>query len=1745
MKKLIQLIVVALALCAISYAQGTWNGGVLLGGKLGVASTTHTNIVSLVDAQGFLDALNVGRKGNPSDTQGLGDALVALYHVSSGNNPSLIDAMSQASDALTIGKNVDFVAALPQQWIDIRQADPPGGTYDQSFTVGPAESHGYTCTITGLQKIFTDFACNFDHAGGVCTGGGIHYADQWWHVTVPHTCTVQATSYPNPGTSTDLNAPNAVFLTGKLNPSTGAEPTKYLVFESDAPLPANQMPCAHGLPGFGGTRNPGCPVDQQSMWGAELMAPISTPGTSFFGGGMDSFINTTGPLGYTWSNHVVFRDLHVFIQPGAAQSGAGTPTVPINFGVTKLNAAGRGTGTLVTPTHIGFERIYVHGNDPGDPGQPAGACTLIGGAANAGWKMVGTANVAADGVTVTWVSGNRFGMTFLPGATWQITSATGLGNYIIAAHDPAASDTTFTLRTPVPGAPLTAVTFSLINPPFQYANGCGDDAENLIKFNTDYSWIGHAYFEKSHWANAEAHTVLFGFSNGPNKFFDIWSEGTGSNFFSGGGPIDTNGGPVSDMEMRRVYLGRDLNYRQLSANAGNSPSPPFGCGPLTLPATTNTCPFQWSVKNSLESKFGSRLLFSGFILDGSWADGQSGYALVQGVRAISGGPAGGIFDATGAPATHLDNVHYEHGIIENSTQGIEQPTRSSIPSDGGGISKGVSNIDYYNLVFVNDADANASGASGTSTELIEWALTSNQYFCGMSRTANVAHANCRPIPLGFGACAPVSGLTAFPAWPDAICKSGVNKIASITRASGITKVAMAQRDDPTVGGTFVINNPTTCVAPCTSSTWTGTFTVRLTYQGNTQLTNDGILGDTFDYVDNRPDATLCTTVANCTSAGFSAVIPTHAYEVTDIGPGDNVYVPNTSTFFCAGGTAPTSYAVGFTSPVYAVAPTNPVGTDVYYANAGANDSSGSNCWMFNGAGYPKHARFHNITVASTNNIYISQTNSSYQSFDNRFYSNIFATSGAKAILQCPGQTGEGTNDFVCFDANSFDWYGSTLQGRAPSSWSVYPATLPTSAPFTNVFPASATCAGSGAGDATCIGWQGYVNGNTFPTTPCPTANAPFNCPLLGPPWSPNFQISKLKLVAGSPTLGGANIDALTAAMNTTQYVCPAGTYCGPTGPFSDNHVVVGPAIYNLGLADGINTTDALVGTKGTSLLLTSNSSACTGSGAPTAGCNGIGLMPYKTCSANGVPGVGCTGPNTGAQTVVVDPLPLNVSTIDLHTLLYAGATTLIWDEYQPWFCNTSSPNCNGHDTIGMQEANAAQVLTQAKWMKTMGVNVTDVDYYGCAASCTTPQSGTQNYNLSVTQALANAIAANPTTTPKFAIMIDGGAVNGAGTGQCPPASGDQSGCLISAINLQMDYLAQNWLYQPYYQYNTKAPQSVTLNWTNQGTYALNSVYRSTVTGGPYTKIFTSGSPIITYTDSTVTAVNTYFYVVTGTDASNNESANSNEISAVVAGHPMVLFFIGFSAWPGTNFNTVFAGVAAHATKGNSCGTSCTYQLTVDLLDENAGAFSETGISGGYGWPQPLAYSASNQLLYSGSGGTYLSGFYTTARANPSQIAMGVAYKGFDDSNANWGSDRVIAQRCGQTWLNTWAQPGASGYSSASQLQHMQIATFNDYEEATASEMGIDNCYRVGTPSISGTTISWSLNPTDFAYATNSTINSFQILTGTTNPTTVFASGIAPTATSFTAPTAHGQQVWINMIGAPGIQNQLSAPITIP
>ena len=132
---------------------------------------------------------------------------------------------------------------------------------------------------------------------------------------------------------------------------------------------------------------------------------------------------------------------------------------------------------------------------------------------------------------------------------------------------------------------------------------------------------------------------------------------------------------------------------------------------------------------------------------------------------------------------------------------------------------------------------------------------------------------------------------------------------------------------------------------------------------------------------------------------------------------------------------------------------------------------------------------------------------------------------------------------------------------------------------------------------------------------------------------------------------------------------------------------------------------------------------------------------------------------------------------------------------------------------------------------------------------------------------------------------------------------------------------------------------------------------------------------------------------------------------------------------------------------------------------NSGTFANPEADGAFAWIAPETANPGDPM-----GMEYLNRFYTKAQGS-NKIAMGSAYKGFNDADASWGKGRAIDQQCGKTWLATFAEAGRF-YSSGHQLPALIIPTWNDYEEGTEIETGIDNCVQVQA-TIANEKLSWN------------------------------------------------------------------------
>jgi hypothetical protein len=197
--------------------------------------------------------------------------------------------------------------------------------------------------------------------------------------------------------------------------------------------------------------------------------------------------------------------------------------------------------------------------------------------------------------------------------------------------------------------------------------------------------------------------------------------------------------------------------------------------------------------------------------------------------------------------------------------------------------------------------------------------------------------------------------------------------------------------------------------------------------------------------------------------------------------------------------------------------------------------------------------------------------------------------------------------------------------------------------------------------------------------------------------------------------------------------------------------------------------------------------------------------------------------------------------------------------------------------------------------------------------------------------------------------------------------------------------------------------------------------------------------------------------------------------------------------------------------------------------QDNGGFTHTLSDGSYSWVMP-------QIGDFGLG--YLQNFYSTGMAFSNLETMGATYKGFNDSLAGWGSNRIMDQQCGQTWLQTFSQIN-SLYNAGKQLPYLQLVTWNDHEEGTEIESGIDNCFSLNA-SLSGSTLEWSISGDESTidhyavYASPDGNNLQQVAQAQPGTHSVdLCNAEVPSGTT---------QVFVQAVGKPSIANRMPGPV---
>ncbi len=212
-------------------------------------------------------------------------------------------------------------------------------------------------------------------------------------------------------------------------------------------------------------------------------------------------------------------------------------------------------------------------------------------------------------------------------------------------------------------------------------------------------------------------------------------------------------------------------------------------------------------------------------------------------------------------------------------------------------------------------------------------------------------------------------------------------------------------------------------------------------------------------------------------------------------------------------------------------------------------------------------------------------------------------------------------------------------------------------------------------------------------------------------------------------------------------------------------------------------------------------------------------------------------------------------------------------------------------------------------------------------------------------------------------------------------------------------------------------------------------------------------------------------------------------------------------------------------------------------------------TGGFTHPQSGGAFAWNGIKGpSDMGLAYLDNFYKVAATyDPAkEVIVGSAYAGFDDRLASWGKNKIIARQCGLTWLDTMQESLNYEKATGSPLPFLSVMTWNDYEEGTPIEMGIDNCVAGIPAAVKNNHLMWSVafGKDNLGYTgSEQTIAYFRIFANPSGDKLQELKRVsAEDAHDLDLSPFHlrtGEKIYIQAVGKTQILNHLSDPIPVP
>lgn len=559
-----------------------------------------------------------------------------------------------------------------------------------------------------------------------------------------------------------------------------------------------------------------------------------------------------------------------------------------------------------------------------------------------------------------------------------------------------------------------------------------------------------------------------------------------------------------------------------------------------------------------------------------------------------------------------------------------------------------------------------------------------------------------------------------------------------------------------------------------------------------------------------------------------------------------------------------------------------------------------------------------------------------------------------------------------------------------------------------------------------------------------------------------------------------------------------------------------------------------------------NTSGCAANNAASVGSTSCGaVFPGATDVCSPAPG-NSPNCNTGANTVMFDLAPTNLAdftddNVDIHSLVYPGytgpvfANVLLWHGPKPVNIFNFTPKIpgpenlyNGHLLNGYTSDSDAQVDAQFRYMQRLKIDGIVANPPGPLPLTLTGQNA-PNHDVNETMEKWKTKANGPGSTFLYSVMSDQVMWNQ----NCPGVQDANKqfstlpACVEQIMICSLDYM------------NTPTSSQFTCAFDG-GLYSGGGFFADT----HYWKL-NNGHPVMSYFfDKTE-----YFDPVVSnanlcTAAAPCAVYNDNQPGTTCIGHD--------DCW-----NKIFAGIEHHISNTSLFAAASKPFI---IHRDNFSAFDANTLpnNGSFRW-----FHATGDQTFEDVPNytTWLQQGLSAIQANPSNppVVLASGYGKVDFAQAGFHSNLVVMDaRCGQTFLDIMKLPHDVGFGPSPQtpLPAIEIVTWDDYDEGTEMETGIDNCLNPIQSSLNGSTFMWSISFNSASGSELRTIDHYTIYntndgstnTGIDHNLVKIADVAVNTANSgsysFTLPSGlpNPTLIYVKAVAKPMLTNHLSAGV---